>query len=222
MTELTKLMVASLCILATTFGTLPIPALAQGPVVDHSAGSCVTTEGFPKFSASISGNLARPPRFLFRCEPIGDDLYYVEMTQLGAAYQAVLPTPIQPPCESVAYYIEAIDGEGNPAQSPMSHVVVTRGDCDEDRLPAGAAPDITVFDSAGMRVASVPGFAPPSTVMAQSGGGAAMAQGGGGIMSGVQSIVTNPWFWVGVGGAAAGVTAIVLATQEEEEASPTR
>jgi hypothetical protein len=215
MASFAKAVISGFSILVMVFGTLPVPIWAQGPVIEHSPAACVATEGFPKFSATISGNLAAPPRFIFRCEPIGEDFFYVEMAAVEDAHIAILPTPMQPPCESIVYYIEAVDSDGNPAQSLMSNTVVTSGDCENDRLPAGAAPDIAVFDEAGIQVASVPGFSPTTSALAPGASGAAVAQGG-------ASIYTNPWFWVGVGGAGAGVIAIVLATEEKKESSPTR
>ena len=182
---------------------MPVPAGAQGPDIDHSAPSCVSTEGFPKFSANISGDLSAPPRVYFRCEPKCQELLFVEMALVGNSYEALLPTPIQEACENLVYYIKATDTGGSSSQTPESTLDVTSGACEADKLPANATPDIAMFDADGQRVDSVPCFALAPLAASQGG-----------------NVLKNPWLWVGIGGA--GTAAAVLATRDKEEASPVR
>ena len=203
MSDFTKTLSSGLLVLFLAFGTVPVPVLAQGPVIDHDPASCVSTEGFPKFSANITGDLAAAPRVYFLCEPRCEELLFVEMALVGNSYEAVLPTPIQQACENLVYYIQATASGGSSAQTPESTLNVTSGACEADKLPANATPDIAMFDTEGQRVADVPCFAL-----------APLAAGEG------SSVLKNPWLWVGIGGA--GATAVVLATRDKEEASPVR
>jgi hypothetical protein len=194
---------------------LAFPALSQGPLISHEPVSCVATEGYPIFSAQISGDVATPPRFYFRCDPASSDFYYVEMSQVsptatGGIYQAILPTPLQPPCNNIVYYLEAVDSAYNPYNTQEASPEVTQGTCEEDKLPPGAPPpSITVFSAGGVQVGAVPGFATTSIVPVA--GGASV--GGGGI-------VGNPLFW-GLVGASAVTATVVVATTGEEDVSPT-
>jgi hypothetical protein len=203
MSGFAKAIITCFVTLCMVFGTMLIPAWAQGPDVDHSAPSCVSTEGFPKFSANISGDLSAPPRVYFRCEPKCEELLFVGMTQVGNTHEAVLPTPILPDCEKLVYYVQAIDSEGNTSQTPEVSLDVTSGTCAADKLPASATPDIAVFDAEEQRADDVPCFALAPLAASQGG-----------------SVLKNPWLWVGIGGA--GATAVVLATRDKEEASPVR
>ena len=203
MTGFTKAIITCLIILCLVFSTLLIPAWGQEPVIDHSAPSCVSTEGFPKFSANISGDLSTSPRVYFRCEPRCEELLFIEMALVGNTHEAVLPTPILPDCEKLVYYVQAIDSEGNASQTPEVSLGVTSGTCAADKLPASATPDIAVFDAEEQRADDVPCFALAPLAASQGG-----------------STLKNPWLWVGIGGA--GATAVVLATRDKEEASPVR
>jgi hypothetical protein len=195
---------------------LAFPALSQGPVIEHDPVTCVAAEGYPMFSAEISGDVAIPPRCYFRCDPASHDFYYVEMsqitaTEMGGIYQAILPTPLQPPCNNIVYYLEAVDSQYNPFNTLESSPEVTRGTCEENRLPPGAPPpSITVFSAGGIQVGAVPGFASTSIVPVTLTGAA--STGG--------SIVGNPLFW-GLVGASAVTATVVVATTGDEDVSPT-
>lgn len=192
-------------------------AFAQMPEIRHAAVSCMGRTEFPLLTAVINPrNQIRTARVFFRSSAY-PDFYYVDLTDLGNAFQAILPKA-SPETARVIYYIEAVDRTFNSARTPESNAEVMQ-DSDEcqRRDPKAASfngnnPGIAVGSTTAGSPGIPPGFAADGIVRFISVAGVASG-GGGGIGTG--AVVA---FSVGAA-AAAGVG--VLGLREETSTSTT-
>ena len=68
------------------------PLFAEGPLIDHSAVSCMVAERFPTLEARLGdADAIGRARVQFRGE--GGPWYFVEMKRSGEAFTGILPKP---------------------------------------------------------------------------------------------------------------------------------
>ncbi len=110
--------------------------------------------------------------------------YYVEMTQVGAVYQAVLPKP-SPQISGVIYYLEAVDSAFNSARTAEFHpeVVVDQSSCRETNPMPPAyfeGPANITVGATGEGASFPPGFLTEGIVGTIAATGRVVASGGAG------------------------------------------
>jgi hypothetical protein len=180
MRGLSVLRVACLLALAT-------PLWAEGPVIDHSAVTCMVAEKFPKLEARLGDpDTIGRARVQFRGE--AGPWYFVAMKREGAVFIGTLPKP-KSSLKKISYYIEATDRQfrENRTQEFAADVVPQAALCVDKKMMAGvaSAAPASLIVSGPSGAAVVPaGFsssgvvAAPAATAAGATGGAA---GGGGI-----------------------------------------
>lgn len=127
--------------------------------------------------------------------------YYVEMTQVGDVYQAVLPKP-SPQIPGVIYYLEAVDSAFNSARTAEFHpeVVVDQSSCRETNPTPPAyfeGPANITVGATGEGASFPPGFLTEGIVGTIAATGRVVATGGAGVGTAVAVAAA--------GGAAVGV-----------------
>jgi len=204
MRGLSVLRVACLLALAT-------PLWAEGPVIDHSAVTCMVAEKFPKLEARFGDpDTIGRARVQFRGE--AGPWYFVAMKREGAVFIGTLPKP-KSSLKKISYYIEATDRQfrENRTQEFAADVVPQAALCVDKKMMAGvasAAPASLIVGGPSGAAAVPAGFsssgvvaAPAATTAAASGG----ATGGGGIgTAAVVGIVAGGAAIAGVAVAAGG------------------
>src|SRR5262245_37827883 len=170
-------------------------ARAEGPTIEHSAIKCLVVGKYRKVPAKFAPPEVAQPRVYFRPEGV-PSWYYVEMKPEAALGQVgVFPKPTKKLVgQHIEYYVEAASRDFDTGRTPEYDplVVAKDSECRNDPVPALYAKN------------------PPDAVFPSLPDGFAL---GGGVAGGTVAAI--------VGGAAAAGTAVVLATQGDEEPIPT-
>jgi len=192
--------------------------------VDPTA-ACILAGEYPLFQGAIVPMEGVTGARLFFRSALSPDFYYVEAVQEERGrYVARLPRP-RPNAGPITFYLEATKSDFSQARSAEGNAIVVRKieQCPQDRKAAPVAPGgpVSVFDVAGNPVfpagfeGVTGGMAAASAGLgadASSGLGAAVGAGAG-FLSSTAGLIT-------LGAFAAGITTIVIATDEPK--SPSR
>jgi hypothetical protein len=181
----------------------------------------------PQLDAGISPEAQVQAGRVYFKSALGDAFYYVEMSLVDGRYVGVLPKP-QPGSGPVTYYVEGVGRDYGQSQTPeqSAAVVDTRDDCRDKPIAAlGPSDPVRVFSVTG-GTALPPGFTGVSSVVAAGAGAAGAAAGtaatagaagaGGAFLTSTAGIVTMAAVAVGV------TAAVIVATDDDEVASPIR
>lgn len=180
-------------------------------LVVHSPVSCMVADQYPQLEASAPpGANVKSARAYFH-SALSNEFYYVEGEPVGGRWVFRLPRP-NLNAGPITYYIE-FQPDG---RSPDHTAVVVRnaGDC-EDRPVAPFAPGgpAAIFGPGGAAVAAPAGFGGVAGAAGAGAAGGVAAAGGGGISTGLLI----------VGGAIlAGAAVAIIASRDDEPASPSR
>jgi hypothetical protein len=182
--------------------------------------ACILAGQYPQFQGAILPLDGVTRSRLFFHSALAPDFYYVEAVLDGGRYVARLPRP-RLEASPLSFYLEATKSDFSQARSGEGTAIVVRKieECPGDRKPAPVAPggQVSVFDVAG-NPAFPAGFEGITGVAGAAAGGAGVggaAGAGAGFLTSTAGLVT-------LGAVAVGITTIVIVTNGNEPASPSR
>jgi len=220
-----RLFATSLAILlaAPPFAS-PAPQQGATPTplsVSHAPVGCMVAGTNPQIEAAITPDGETQTTRVYFKSALGDKFYYVEMVPTGGRYLAALPKP-ESAAGSVTYYVEGVARDCGLGKTPEQNSIVVEvlQDCrDKTAAVLGASEPVRVFSTDG-GTALPRGFSGISSVVASSSGPCvpplAPTQAGGSFLTSTAGIITMAAVAVGV------TTAVIVATNDDEVASPIR